>query len=100
LRNAKDLPVVLLHQRLEGVYIPAPGTLDERYIRMHLLGCVHCFDGRALRRFQRNRTFQGWAAGKMQRLLFNFSKSDPSTGLAWRPGSREVTHILSRISSL
>jgi hypothetical protein len=36
----------------------------------------------------------------MQRLLFNFSKRDPSAGLRWRPGSREVTHILSRISSL
>jgi hypothetical protein len=40
------------------VYISAPGTLDERYVRMHLLGCVHWFDGRALGRFQRNRAFR------------------------------------------
>ena len=56
--DTKDLPVVLLHQRLEGVYIPAPGPLDERYVRMHLFGCAHWFDGRALRRFQRIRAFR------------------------------------------
>jgi hypothetical protein len=58
LRNAKDLPVVLLYQRLEGVYIAAPGTLDERYVRMHLFGCAHWFDGRTLGRFQRIDAFR------------------------------------------
>jgi len=58
LRNAKDLPVVLLYQRFEGVYISAPGTLDKRYVRMHLFGCAQWFDGRTLRRFQRIRAFR------------------------------------------
>jgi hypothetical protein len=57
------------------VYISAPGPLDERYVRMHLFGCAHWFDGRALGRFQRNRAFRLRNAGGMQRLLFNFSKA-------------------------
>ena len=35
-----------------GIVI-APGPLDERYVRMHLFGCAHWFDGRTLGRFQR-----------------------------------------------
>jgi hypothetical protein len=40
------------------VYISAPGPLDERYVRMHLFGCAHWFDGRTLGRFQRIRAFR------------------------------------------
>ena len=58
LRNAKDLPVVLLHQGLKGVHIARPGLFDEQNVRMHLFGCAHCFDGLALGRFQRFAPFR------------------------------------------